>query len=117
MGNFPVDAQLLDPMDPAPSFEVASIKHWRPSIVISPAGPGSPQKMMKVAPTGAATPVSERVPFIGQIELRIEAAYGLPLSSNNRIIGGPDWIRNESDRYEVIGKIDDAQYSTSRDRL
>jgi bla regulator protein blaR1 len=81
--------------------------------VIPPAGAGSPQKV-KVAPTGAPAPVSERVHFIGQIELLIEAAYGLPFSSSNRILGGPDWIRTESDRYEVIAKIDDAHYAAIR---
>ena len=95
-----------------PSFEVASIKLFRPSTVVSPAGAGSPR--VKVAPTGAAPPVDDRVHFIGQIELLIEAAYGLPFSSSNRIIGGPDWIRSESDRYEVVGKIEDAHYAAIR---
>ena len=114
VGEFSLHAQLLEPKDPMPSFEVASIKAWRPSTVISPVGSGTPQKVMKVAPTGAAIPVSERVHFIGQIELLIEAAYGLPFSSSNRIVGGPDWIRSESDRYEVTGKIDDGRYAAIR---
>jgi bla regulator protein blaR1 len=103
VGEFSLDAQLLQRKEPMPSFEVASIKPWRPSTVIPP--------VVKFAPAGAAAPVSDRVHFTGQIELLIEAAYGLPFSSGNRILGGPDWMRNESDRYEVTGKIDDAHYA------
>lgn len=100
--SFSLRAQLLHPKGPMPSFEVATIKPWRPSTVTPPA--------VKFAPGSAAAPVSDRVHFIGQIELLIEAAYGLPLSSP-KILGGPDWIRNESDRYEVTAKIDDAHYA------
>jgi bla regulator protein BlaR1 len=109
-GEFSLSAQLLRPKEPMPSFEVATIRPGRPSTVIPPVGAGGPQRV-KVAPTGAAAPVSDRVHFIGQIELLIGAAYGLPLSSSARILGGPDWIRNESDRYEVTGKIDDTHYA------
>jgi len=112
-GVYSLGAQLLQPKEPVPSFEVASIKPWRPSSVMSPVGSGSPQRV-KVVPTGAAPPVGERVHFIGQAELLILAAYGLPFSSSNRIVGGPDWIRSESDRYEVMGKIDDAHYAAIR---
>lgn len=108
-GEFSLSAQLLRPKEPMPSLEVATIRPGRPSTVIPPVGAGGPQRV-KVAPTGAAAPVSDRVHFIGQIELLIGAAYGLPLSSSARILGGPDWIRNESDRYEVTGKIDDTHY-------
>jgi bla regulator protein blaR1 len=110
VGEFSLGAQFLQPKETMPSFEVASIKLWRPSAVIPPAGSGSPPRM-KVVPTGAAPPVGERVHFIGQAELLIEAAYGLPFSSSSRVVGGPDWIRSESDRYEVVGKIDDAHYT------
>jgi uncharacterized protein (TIGR03435 family) len=108
-GEFSLGAQLLQPKEPMPSFEVATIKPWRPSTVVSPVGAGRPPKEV---PVGAAAPVGDRVHFIGQIELLIEAAYGLPFSSGDRILGGPDWIRSESDRYEVTGKIDDAHYAT-----
>jgi bla regulator protein blaR1 len=111
VGEFSLGAQLLQPKEPMPSFEVATIKLWKPSIVISPEGAGSPQKVAKEVPVGAAAPVADRVHFIGEIELLIEAAYGLPFSSNDRVLGGPDWIRTTSDRYEVIGKIDDAHYA------
>ncbi|HUB82571.1 MAG TPA: TIGR03435 family protein [Bryobacteraceae bacterium] len=92
-----------------PSFEVASIKLLGPGVIISAAGSGSPPRT-KVVPTGAAPPVSERVHFNGQIELLVEAAYGLPPESN-RVVGGPDWIQSESERHEVTGKIDDARYA------
>jgi bla regulator protein BlaR1 len=108
-GEFSMDAQLLQPRQPMPSFEAATIKPWKPSIVVPPVGAGRPAKEV---PVGATAPVGDRVHFIGQIELLIEAAYGLPLSSGERILGGPDWIRNESERYEVTGKIDDARYAT-----
>lgn len=111
VGEFSLGAQLLQPKEPMPSFEVATIKLWKPSIVISPEGAGSPQKVAEEVPVGAAAPVADRVHFIGEIELLIEAAYGLPFSSNDRVLGGPDWIRTTSDRYEVIGKIDDAHYA------
>ena len=111
VAGFSLRAQLLQPKEPMPSFEVATIRPWSPSTVIPPVGAGRPQKVMKEAPVGAAAPVGDRVQFIGQIELLIEAAYGLPFSSNNRILGGPEWIRSESDRYEVIAKIDDAHYA------
>jgi bla regulator protein BlaR1 len=119
-GESSLFAQLLQPKEPMPSFEVATIRPWKPGIVISPVvspvSAGSPPKVVKEAPVGAeAVPVGDRVHFIGQIELLIEAAYGLPLSSGNRILGGPDWIRSESDRYEVTGKIDDAHYAAIRE--
>ena len=95
-----------------PSFEVATIKPWKPGAVAPPAGAGGPQKVVvKEAPAGAATPVSDRVHFIGEIELLVEAAYGLPFSSSDRILDGPDWVRNLSDRYEVTAKIDAPLYA------
>lgn len=109
LAGFPLSAQLLRPEGPLPSFEVATVKPWQPTAVVA-----SPQKVAKEAPVGAAAPVGDRIHFIGQIELLIEAAYGLPFSSGNRLVGGPDWIRNESDRYEVVGKIDDLQYGSIR---
>jgi uncharacterized protein (TIGR03435 family) len=109
--EFSLDAQLLLRKEPMPSFEVATIKPWKQPVISPPVGAGAPQKATKVAPVGAVAPVGERIDFIGQIESLIEAAYGLPFSSDNRILGGPDWIRNESDHYEVTGKIDDALYA------
>ena len=99
-------AQVIQPRASMPSFEVASVKPWSPAPVADGA-----QKPVKVAPLGAAPAITDRVHFIGQIELLIEAAYGLPPASDSRISGGPDWMRSESDRYEVTGKIDAASYA------
>ena len=97
-------AQLIQPQQPMPSFEVVSIRAWSPE----PVADGAP-KPVKLVPLGATSAISDRVHFIGQIELLIESAYGLP--SDHRILGGPEWMRSESDRYEVSGKIDEAQYA------
>jgi uncharacterized protein (TIGR03435 family) len=111
LGGLPLNAQLLHPQDSTPSFDVATVKPWMPAVVPAAVGPGAPPKPTKLAP-GVPTGVSNPVHFIGQIGLLIEAAYGFPpLSSGNRILGGPDWIRQESDRYEVIGKMDEAHYA------
>lgn len=106
--GFSLYAQLLRPREPMPSFEVATIKPWKPVPVISPPSGARPVKQV---PVGAAAAISDRVHFIGQIELLIETAYGLPFSSGDRVLGGPDWLRNEADRYELIAKIEDAQYA------
>ena len=109
-GEFSLPAQLVQPKEPMPSFEVVTIRAWRPNPVPAPTGGGGPQKVpVKEAPVGAFAPISDRVHFIGEIELLIENAYGLPFSSDDRILGGPDWMRSTSDRYEVTAKIDGAQ--------
>ncbi|HVW07330.1 MAG TPA: TIGR03435 family protein [Bryobacteraceae bacterium] len=87
----------------APSFEVVSVKPW--------SAPGGAPPRVKVMPTGAAPAISDRVHFIGQIELLIESAYGLPFSSETRIVGGPEWMRSEADRYEITATIDAARYA------
>lgn len=103
----PVGGQLVRAVQPMPSFEVVSVKPWSPTP--APAG-GAPR--VKVVPTGVAPPaISDRVHFIGQIELLIESAYGLPFSSESQVVGGPEWMRSESDRYEVTATIDAARYA------
>jgi uncharacterized protein (TIGR03435 family) len=106
--GFALRAQLLHPTGPLPSFEVATVKPWQPPVVSSSVG--TAQKVEKVLPVGAAAPVSSRIGFTGQIELLIESAYGLPVSSDSRILGGPAWIRNESDRYQISAQIDPAEF-------
>ncbi|SEC48958.1 TIGR03435 family protein [Terriglobus roseus] len=105
-------AQILHPQQPMPSFEVATIKPWKPSQPAPTAdgGPGAVKKIVKMAPVGSP-PLSQRVHFIGQIQLLIESAYNLPVSSGNRILGGPEWVRSEGDRYELMAKIDDAKFA------
>jgi bla regulator protein BlaR1 len=43
--------------------------------------------------------------------LLIVPAYGLPIGSENRLVKGPDWLRNDIDQYEIEAKIDDAQFA------
>lgn len=107
--------QILHSSEPLPTFEVSTIRPWRPAS--APASAGVPdgtapaRKVTKVAPVGTSRPVSDRLDFIGQVELLIESAYGLPMSSEQRIIGGPEWVRSESDRYEVVAKIEDSRFA------
>ena len=106
IGGLPATGQVLHPKEPMPSFDVATVKPWVPPFASTAETP----KPTKVAP--GVPVVSNPVRLIGQIVLLVEAAYGFPpLSSGNRIIGGPDWIRRESDRYEVIGKMDETHYA------
>ncbi len=105
VAEFAFSGQAIQPREPMPSFEVVSIRPWSPAPVAEGA-----RKPVKVAPAGAAPAITDRVHFIGQIELLIGAAYGLP-PSDSRILGGPEWMRSESDRYEVTGKIDEAHYA------
>jgi uncharacterized protein (TIGR03435 family) len=105
MTGFTLPAQMLHPKDPIPSFEVATIKPWKP-----PAPTGNPPPV-KYVPVGTPAPVSDRVGFIGEIELLIEAAYSLPISSSNRILGGPSWIRDQSERYQITAKIAAGDYA------
>src|SRR3569833_4510034 len=104
VAEFALSAQVIQPRNSMPAFEVVSIKPWSPPPVADGA-----QKPVKVAPLGAAPAITDRVHFIGQIELLIGSAYGLPPASDSRISGGPDWMRSESDRYEVTGKVDAAR--------
>jgi uncharacterized protein (TIGR03435 family) len=106
---FPSSAQLVQPRAGMPTFEVVSVKPWIPAPPI--VGADGPQRPVKVAPTGAAPAITDRVHFIGQIELLIQSAYGLSPALENRIQGGPEWMRSEGERYEVTGKIDAARYA------
>lgn len=102
----PFYGQMLHAQGPLPSFEVATIKPWSPAVQ-------PPPNLVKVAPSGPIRSVSTNRPaFIGQAILLIQSAYGLPVSAERRIVGGPDWIRNEDDRYEIHAKIDDATFAS-----
>lgn len=102
-----MSGQILHPDGPLPSFEVATIKPWKPSL--RPLNAPIPVKM----DPGHAFPQqrTDRVQFIGQIELLIMAAYNLPIGSERRIIHGPKWVGSEADRYEVQAKIDEATFA------
>lgn len=102
--------QLLHPKEPMPSFEVTSVKRWQPAD--SSGSATGNQMIRKLVPVGAIPVITDRIDRIGQIELLIGAAYGIPFAAtDDRVLGGPDWIRRESDRYEVLGKIEDSHYA------
>jgi uncharacterized protein (TIGR03435 family) len=48
--------------------------------------------------------------MIWPISILIASAYNLPAGSGHRIIGGPDWLRQDIDQYEIQAKIGDADY-------
>lgn len=104
--------QLLHPTDPLPSFEVATIKPWhRTPPPPNPDGTPAPQKIAKVDPGSAAPQLSPRLHMILPIKVLITDAYNLPLSSGSRIIGGPDWLNQDIDQYEIQARIDDTQFA------
>jgi bla regulator protein blaR1 len=101
----PFYGQILQAQGALPSFEVATIKPWSP-----PAPP--PSKIVLFAPAGAPERVTNRPHFIGQVSLLIMSAYRIPMSAEkNRVIGGPEWMRSQSDRYEVNAKIDESTFA------
>ena len=110
----PMYGQILHSSGPLPSFEVATIRPWkpmpRPPLPPSDASTLFP-KVMKVSPVGGGGQPTDRVHFIGQAALLIASAYNLPVSSEGRrIVGVPDWLNSEADRYEVKAKIEDSLY-------
>lgn len=108
----PVHAQILHASSPLPSFEVATIKPWRPnptSAALSLDGTTGPRRVMKVDPGSLGGQGADRVHIILPIELLITAAYNLPPGSERRIMGASDWLR--SDQYEIQAKIEDSLYA------
>jgi uncharacterized protein (TIGR03435 family) len=49
--------------------------------------------------------------MIVPIEILITSAYNLPPGSGKRIVGGPEWLRQDIDQYEIQAKIDDTQFA------
>jgi uncharacterized protein (TIGR03435 family) len=45
------------------------------------------------------------------IEILITSAYNLPPGSGSRIVGGPEWLRQDIDQFEIQAKIDDTQFA------
>lgn len=109
--------QILHASEPLPSFEVATIRPWQPAPVpLVPSADGTPIRPkgpMKVDPGGdkPRAQTTDRVHFIGQAALLIASAYRVPLGHESQIIGAPDWVRSEADRYEVQAKIGDTQFA------
>lgn len=111
-----VQGQVLHPDGTAPAFEAATIKPWKPSqpppsSAPSASGAPSPKPIVKFAPVGVPPQTTDRVHFIGQAALLIASAYNIPVAAMDRIVGGPQWIYSQDERYEVLGRIDDAQFA------
>jgi len=103
----PMNGQILHPSGPLPSFEVATIKPWKPSF--RPLNTPVPIKMDPVHRVRHQQ--TDRVHFIGQIDLLIMDAYNLPIGSERQILKGPKWVNSEADRYEIEAKIDGGLYA------
>jgi uncharacterized protein (TIGR03435 family) len=84
-------SQILHADGPPPSFEVATIK---PS---------------KEPPQGGVSSGAE-VHLIVTAKLLIELAYNVPMASDSRVTGGPDWIN--TDVYDVVAKPDAATFAS-----
>ena len=85
----PTHAQIVHATAPLPSFEVATIKPRDPKVMIMITPPGS-QNIVRVA---------------GPARQLIVMAYNLPTASQQRILGGPDWIGDNSNSYVIEGKV------------
>ena len=107
LGANPMNGQILHASGPLPSFEVATVKPWKPSI--RPLTAPAPIKMDPVQRIRHQE--TDRVHFIGQINLLIMDAYNLPIGSESRILKGPKWVDSEADRYEVEAKIDESLFA------
>jgi len=44
------------------------------------------------------------------ISILITSAYNLPVGSESRILGGPEWLRQDIDQFEIQAKIEDSEY-------
>jgi bla regulator protein BlaR1 len=109
----PFYGQILHSTGPLPSFEVVTIKPWKPFFPPSaPTGAGRPQRVMKEVPVGPGGQPTDRVQFIGQISILISSAYSIPLDARGRIRGLPGWAESEAERYEVQAKIDEPAFAS-----
>ncbi len=98
-----------------PSFEVATIKPWQRTPPPPPSdSTAAPAKVMKIAPVGPAPLPTKQVHMIWPISILITSAYNLPGDSGHRIIGGPDWRRQDIDQYEIQAKIGDSEYAADK---
>ncbi len=107
----PARGQILHVTGERPSFEVATIKPWHRTPPPPPDGNTLPVKVMKVAPVDAGPPPTDRVHTILPISILITSAYNLPVGSESRILGGPDWLRQDIDQFEIQAKIEDSEYA------
>ena len=108
-----VHGQILHASAPLPSFEVVSIRPWKPKP--SPPPPPSdtttaPRERVAPGPPGGQT--TDRVHMILLARLLIAFAYGLPFGFENHIFGGTDWL--DSDQYEIQAKIEDSLFAAMK---
>lgn len=113
----PIHAQILHPTTPLPSFEVATIKPWQPHPTPPPPPPDAtsdpkPARPAKVAPGPPGGQSTDRVHTILPASLLIAFAYNLPAGSENRILGGPAWLNDQDNQFEIAAKIDDAAFAS-----
>ena len=105
-------AQVLHASGPLPSFEVVSIKPAPPPPPRPSAPPGEQvihQQVTMIAPGPPGAQKTDRVRLVSPVRMLISNAFNLPFGSEDRVTGGPDWVR--SDRYMVDAKIDDATFA------
>jgi bla regulator protein BlaR1 len=121
--------EIVHASGPLPVFEVATVKLMKPEVLIA-LSEGAATGGAGSAGGGAATvggekvvretsvhmfygegPLTDRVHLRWKAKMLIEIAYGLPIGSELRVVGGPEWIDNDADRYEMQGKIDDATFA------
>jgi bla regulator protein BlaR1 len=104
-------SQILHATGDRPSFEVATIKPWKRAPTPPPDGASAPVKVMKVSPLGGGGQPTNQVQMILPAALLIASAYNLPVGSENRLVRGPDWLRQDTDQYEIQAKIEDSLYA------
>jgi bla regulator protein blaR1 len=110
----PIYGQILHASGPLPSFEVVTIRPWRPPPPPPPPPPSdgatAPRKVSKVDPGPLGGQSTDRVHVILETKLLILFAYNLPFGSEkSRIVGGPEWLR--TDQYDIQAKIEDSLYA------
>jgi bla regulator protein BlaR1 len=117
--SMPAHAQILHSSSPLPSFEVVSIRPYNMTPPPPPPPPllgvgTSPRPSLptKLAPQereGAQS--TDRVRMTLTVQQLIASAYNLPFGMEGHVEGGPDWVRQESNRYEIQAKIDDSLFA------
>jgi uncharacterized protein (TIGR03435 family) len=103
-----------------PRFEVVSIRLWHrpplpPAVLASlaaPSQPGDRPKVMMIDP-GAGRPKAVTNPRVHMIipgETLVATAYGMPVNSK-RVIGAPEWMRQDDPQFEITAKIADETFA------
>jgi len=115
-----IHAQLLHSDGPLPTFEVATVRPYNltPAPPPPPPPPGDgaiigirPSLPAKIAPGRGGAQTTDRVQMVVTAQQLIASAFNLPLGFEGRIEGGPGWVRDESNRYEIRARIDDATFA------